>query len=215
MGSFNMHIAISKEIKEKFSFGNEFILGTVLPDLYKILLKNRELTHFEKKYGKESLPDIEKFCNDYKNKKSEIVYGYLAHLIQDKIWFKEYHNKKYVEEIETGKYYKYIKDGTIHKEKEYLKDIYTDYTIISTYLTDKYSLNREEINERLKRCVLENKNILEKEELINLIDTKIIDYSSIYDINKPITFLTEEEMDKYYKETLIEIEKILKQFMEK
>ena len=215
MGSFNMHIAISKKLKEKFSFGDDFILGTVLPDLYKILLKNREVTHFERVFGQESLPDIEKFCNDYKDKKSGIVYGYLAHLIQDKIWFKEYHNKKYVEQLENGDYYKYLKDDTIHKEEEYLKDIYTDYTIISGYLTDKYLLNREEINSQLKKCIIENKNILEKEELINSIDTKIIDYSCIYDINSNITFLTKADMDSYYNETVIEAEKILKQFIEK
>lgn len=214
MGSFNMHIAISKNIKEKFSFGDEFILGTVLPDLYKILLGNRKLTHFEKKIGKEFLPDIEKFCKDYKNKKSEVVYGYLAHLIQDKVWFKEYNNKRYVQKIEDGKYYKYLKDDTIHKKEEYINDMYTDYSIISKYLTGKYSLKREETNEKIKKCVLENKNILEKEELINLIDTKIIDYSSMYNPNNPSTFLTEEEMDKYYEETTIEVEKILKQFIE-
>ena len=104
MGSFSMHIAISKKLKEKFSFGDDFILGTVLPDLYKILLKNREITHFEEENSREWIPNVEKFCEEYKDKQTEIVYGYLAHLVQDKIWFKEYHNKKFVEELEDGKY---------------------------------------------------------------------------------------------------------------
>jgi len=215
MGSFSMHIAISKKLKEKFSFGDDFILGTVLPDLYKILLKNREITHFEEENSREWIPNVEKFCEEYKDKQTEIAYGYLAHLVQDKIWFKDYHNKMFVEELEDGKYYRYKKDNTIHEEKEYLKNIYTDYTIINKYLVKKYSLNREEINEEIKRCIINSENIIEKKELIDLIDTTIIDYSLIYDENGVKTFFGEEIMDEYYEKTLKETEKILKKFIKK
>lgn len=215
MGSFNMHISVSKKIKEELSFGDEFMLGTVLPDLYKVLLKDRTLTHFEKNIEGEDLPDIEEFCEKYKDKKSEIVYGYLAHLVEDRIWFNQYHNKRYVKEIERGKYYKYIKDNTIHEEKEYLTDIYTDYTIISKYIEKKYKIDREETNKILKETVLKSEKIKEKEELIHTIETRIIDYSCQYDINKPITFLTEQELDDYYQTTLKETKKVLIEFMEK
>ena len=215
MGSFNMHISVSKKIKEELSFGDEFMLGTVLPDLYKVLLKDRTLTHFEKNIEGEDLPDIEEFCEKYKDKKSEIVYGYLAHLVEDRIWFNQYHNKRYVKEIERGKYYKYIKDNTIHEEKEYLTDIYTDYTIISKYIENKYKIDREETNKILKETVLKSEKIKEKEELIHTIETRIIDYSCQYDINKPITFLTEQELDDYYQTTLEETKKVLIEFMEK
>lgn len=215
MGSFSMHIAISKKVKEKFLLGNDFMLGAVLPDLYKILLENKNMTHFQRKIGEENLPDIEKFCDIYKDKKSEIVYGYLVHLIEDKVWFNKYSNKKYVKELENGKYYKYFKDNTIHEREEYITDMYTDYAIIDKYIMKKYSLNREEINENLKKSILENRNIVEKEELINLVDTRIIDYSSIYNINRPITFLRKEEIDDYCEMALKETENILKQFIEK
>lgn len=215
MGSFNMHIAISKKIKEKFSFSDEFILGTVLPDLYKILLKNKEITHFEEENSREWIPNIEKFCEEHKDKQTEIAYGYLAHLVQDKIWFKEYHNKKFVEELEDGKYYRYKKDNTIHNESEYLKGIYTDYTIIDKYIVNKYSLNREEINEKIKKCIINSGKIKEKAELINLVDTIIIDYSSIYNKNDSSTFFGEEIMDEYYEKALKETEKILKKFIKK
>jgi len=215
MGTFNMHIAISKKLKETFSFGNDFILGAVLPDLYKVLLKNRALTHFEKKVGKEYLPDIEKFCTEYKDQKSEITYGYLVHLVQDKIWFSQYRNKRYIEELEGGKYYRYYKDNTIHSEEEFILDFYTDYAIFDKYIMEKYLLNRKENNDTLKKCVLKNKSIKEKEQLIRIIDTRMIDYSTIYDINKPITFLTKKDLDDYYKEALLESEKILKKFIEK
>lgn len=215
MGSFSMHIAISKKIKEKFSFGNEFMLGTVLPDLYKLLLENKDLTHFHIKVGDEYIPNIEKFCNDYKNKKSETVYGYLVHLVEDKVWFTRYGTKKYVKKLEDGIHYKYYKDNTIHNEEEVIEDIYTDYAIIDKYLIKKYSLDRKKINENFKKSILENKDIVEKEELINLVDTRIIDYSTQYDITRPITFLTEDEINDYFKEALLETERILTQFIEK
>ena len=214
MSSFNMHIAVSKKIKEEFSFGDEFILGTVLPDLYKVLLKDRILTHFERKIGEEYLPDIEKFCDEYKNKKSEIVYGYLAHLVEDRIWFSQYNNQ-YVQQLENEKYYKYNKDNTIHKEEEYLTDIYTDYTIIDKYLEKEYNLNKREINEKLKSIIINSKDIKEKEELINIIDTRMIDYSCKYDINKPITFFTKEQANEYYIKAVEETKKVLDKFINK
>ena len=117
MSSLKMHIAISTKLKEKFSFGNDFLLGAILPDIYKILLKEGNLrkTHFEiEKY----IPNINKFCEEYKNKKSEIVYGYLAHLVQDKVWFDEY-VRKYAEDLKDGNY-RYVKDNAIHTEKDFL-----------------------------------------------------------------------------------------------
>ena len=213
MSSFNMHIAISKKIKEEFSFGEEFIFGVVLPDLYKTILKDKTITHFERKIGEKCLPDIEKFCYEFKNKKTEIVYGYLAHLVQDTIWFVQYINKKYAKEIENGKYYKYIKDNTIHKVQEYVTDIYTDYTIIDKYLEEKYNLNKKEKNKKLKETVIKSKSIKEKDEVINVINKKIIDYSDKYNINQSITFFTKEDADEYYKIALEETRNVLIDFM--
>ena len=65
------------------------------------------------------------------------------------------------------------------------------------------------------KCIINSENIKEKEELINLVDTIIIDYSSIYNENDFSTFFGEEIIDEYYEKTLKETEKILKKFIKK
>lgn len=204
MSSFKMHIAISEKLREKFSFKNEFLLGAILPDLYKVILKegNVRKSHFEIKTGDVYLPDIEKFCSEYMNKKSELVYGYLAHLVQDRIWFGEY-IKRYVEDLHNGNY-RYLKDDTIHTGTEFNNNIYTDYTIIDNYLVDKYKLDILKLKEELK-------NLARNQELIDVIDKKLIDYD--YDISKGITFFSRKDADEYFERAFDETEEVLKEFM--
>ena len=204
MSSLKMHIAISKKIKDKNSFGNEFLLGAILPDLYKVILKEKGLrkTHYEEIVGGLYLPNIDKFCLENVGKKTELVYGYLSHLVQDRIWFGEY-MKRYVKDLHNGNY-RYLKDYTIHARDEFINSIYTDYTIIDKYLVDKYKLDILQIKEELK-------NISQKPELIEVIDKKIIDYN--YDTSKGITFFSKKDADEYFERAFNETEKVLKKFM--
>lgn len=91
MSSLKMHIAISMKIKEEFNYSNIFLLGAILPDIIKLIIGNRKITHFEK----QEIIDLDEFINKQKNLENELVLGYYAHLIEDKIWYELYMREKY------------------------------------------------------------------------------------------------------------------------
>ena len=91
MSSLKMHIAISKKIKEEFNYSNIFLLGAILPDIIKLIIGNRKITHFEK----QEIIDLDEFIKKQKNLENELVMGYYAHLIEDKIWYELYMREKY------------------------------------------------------------------------------------------------------------------------
>lgn len=91
MSSLKMHIAISKKIKEDFNLSSIFLLGAILPDIIKLIIGNKETTHFEK----QGIIDLDEFISKQKNLENEFVLGYYAHLIEDKIWYELYMREKY------------------------------------------------------------------------------------------------------------------------
>ena len=91
MSSLKMHIAIDKKVKEELKYSDLFIVGSILPDIIKLILKERTSSHFE---INETI-DLDKYLLTQDNLKNELVLGYYAHLIEDKIWFESYVNKKY------------------------------------------------------------------------------------------------------------------------
>ena len=62
MSSLKIHIAISKKIKEEFNYSNIFLLGAILPDIIKLIIGNRETTHFEK----QGIIDLDEFISKQK-----------------------------------------------------------------------------------------------------------------------------------------------------
>lgn len=93
MSSFKMHIAISKKIKEELNYSNMFLLGAILPDIIKLIIGDRKVTHFEE----HGIIDLNKFINNQNDLENELVLGYYAHLIEDKIWYESYMTKKIFE----------------------------------------------------------------------------------------------------------------------
>lgn len=203
MSSIKLHLAISKKLKEYYSFSNAFLLGSILPDIYKVMLKESEIrkSHFEEYENGQYLPNIDKFCSRYINNKSEIIFGYLAHLQQDRMWFKDF-CAKYAKVINKNECI-YLKDNTIHKVEEYRKDMYNDYSIIDSYIKEKYDVDIKKIKYDIKQYV-SDKQILE------IIDKKMIEYESI---NDNLVFLTKEEVDKYFNEAYIQTKVILDEFI--
>ena len=98
MSSIISHVYISNILKEKYKLGDEFLYGAILPDiLHKAIpAQRREMTHYLRHgilYGSEGdYPDIERFIieNTEILPKSQMMQGYLAHLIEDMLWFSIY-----------------------------------------------------------------------------------------------------------------------------
>lgn len=204
MSSLITHVAISEILKEKYSFSDEFILGAVLPDIYKKANYTRDQTHFIIYVDHKSIPDIDKFCKEYIYNKENIelvTYGYLCHLIQDKIWFKEF-IPKYAEVLKKDESIMYLKDSSIHKESEFSGEIYKDYAYVDEFAIKKYNLDINIIRENIKKYC--------KDENINqIIDNNFI----IYPLNKDREnkFLSIEDYNEYFSRALEECDYVLNQ----
>lgn len=211
MSSFKMHLVISKNIQKKLNFGNEFLLGALLPDLYKLLYHDREKTHFENADEYEHLPNIENFCKKYLETKSEIKYGYLSHLIEDKIWFHEYIFKKYVLKENDEKYI-YKKDFSKHTFEEYLNDMYTDYSIIDEYIKEVEKIDVYRIAEELKECA-KRIQIVDWKEIVDKIDEVFIKDYKKENINSERTFISTEDYNEYIQKSTDEVIKVISKYM--
>ncbi len=87
MPSLPVHIEIAKKINNN----DDFILGSILPDICIFKDINHKITH----YNNPKKIAIDLFLNDYKNKlNNPIIQGYLVHLLTD-IYFNSYAHKHY------------------------------------------------------------------------------------------------------------------------
>lgn len=211
MSSFKMHLVISKNIQKKLNFGNEFLLGAILPDLYKLLYQDREKTHFENMDTYEHLPNIEEFCKEYLKTKSEIKYGYLSHLIEDKIWFREYIFEKYIIKENDGEYI-YKKDLSKHTFEEYIKDMYTDYSIIDEYIKEVEKIDVYRIADELKECA-ERMQIIDWEKINAIIDETLTKDYKKENINSERTFISIEDYNEYIQKSTDEAIKVISEYM--
>lgn len=151
MSSIISHVYISNILKEKYKLGNEFLYGAILPDILHKAIKaqTREMTHYLRHgilYGSEGdYPDIERFIieNTEILPKSQMMQGYLAHLIEDMLWFSIYIPKMTIEKDKKNIIYK--KDNSVHTDEQFRSDIYSDYTIMDRYLLKKNDLNIEKL----------------------------------------------------------------------
>lgn len=85
MASGMIHIAIAKEVNKKLKMDENLLyLGTLAPDLSKILKRKKSRSHF---YTTKDAPDLDKFILKYKKEMSRpIEMGYYIHLYVDKLW---------------------------------------------------------------------------------------------------------------------------------
>ena len=139
MASLMMHLAISNKLKEIYNYSDDFLVGAIAPDLLKKVY-TRDVTHYIKQIQLEGeirrYPDIDKFLNENKEKNDEYFFGYLAHLVQDKIWFNEY-MPKVIKRL-TREKCMYIKNNVIVSEREATLDLYNEYAIAGEYIAKKY-----------------------------------------------------------------------------
>lgn len=204
MSSIISHVYISNILKEKYNLGDEFLYGAILPDILTKAIKTqtREITHYLRHgilYGSEgNYPDIERFIleNTEILPKSQMMQGYLSHLIEDMLWFSIYIPRITTKDNEN---IIYKKDNSIHSEDQFRKDIYSDYPIIDRYLLKKSDMNISKLQEEflvisddinLKNAIKEN---------FKLFDLK----------NDNFILLSKDMFEEYIKESLEKITLVL------
>ena len=136
MASAFIHMAVAKKANEKLGFQDEnsLFLGTIAPDLGKLLGETKERGHFET--NNTYLPNLNKFLSKYKIAKP-FEMGYYIHLYTDLIWFTEFMPNYYRDDI------LYLNDGTYMDCSFELKmrKVYDDYSIFNGLVVDKYNIN--------------------------------------------------------------------------
>ena len=205
MSSIISHVYISNILKEKYNLGDEFLYGTILPDILHKAIKaqTREMTHYLRHgilYDSEGdYPDIERFIieNTEILPKSQMMQGYLAHLIEDMLWFSIYIPKMTIEKDKKTIIYK--KDNSVHTDDEFRNDIYSDYTIIDRYKLKKTNLNLDELQ----------REFLAISDDIDLKNT-IKDNFKLFDLrNDSLILISFDMLEEYIKASLEKVSIVL------
>ena len=205
MSSIISHVYISNILKEKYKLGDEFLYGAILPDiLHKAIpAQRREMTHYLRHgilYGSEgNYPDIERFIieNTEILPKSQMMQGYLAHLIEDMLWFSIYIPRMTIEKDKKTIIYK--KDNSVHTDDEFRNDIYSDYTIMDRYLLKKTNLNLDELQ----------REFLAISDDIDLKNT-IKDNFKLFDLrNDSLILISFDMLEEYIKASLEKVSIVL------
>lgn len=213
MASILMHICVSNMLKEKYNLSNKFLVGAALPDLLKkVPPYTRESVHYIKVIrtnGEEKgIPDVEEFINENNTKleqKDEYALGYLAHLIQDKIWF-DIFVPKYIKNIgyDLNKVL-YINENEFHIIDECNEQMYLDYINIDKHLLNKYNLNLYEVKENLL-------NNIPSEKIKKVVEIEIKEMS--YPKNRFNKFFTNEDVEKFVKLSIENCDKYIYKFLQ-
>ena len=205
MSSIISHVYISNILKEKYKLGDEFLYGAILPDiLHKAIpAQRREMTHYLRHgilYGSVGdYPDIERFIieNTEILPKSQMMQGYLAHLIEDMLWFSIYIPRMTIEKDKKTIIYK--KDNSVHTDDEFRNDIYSDYTIMDRYLLKKTDLNIEKLQ----------KEFLAISDDINLKST-IKENFKLFDLrNEHLILISLDMLEEYISASLEKVSLVL------
>ena len=206
MSSYIMHICVSDMVKRKLNLTDKFVYGSILPDNIKKITGNRDKTHYINnvlvgKYRR-SLPNIQQAIEELDIEDKEMRLGYIAHLVEDLIWFK-YFIPTYAIDLGKNKI-QYVKDNSIHMDDEYTSTMYSDYSNSSSYVVNKCGVDIQNLlssitnlaeNDQHKRLILENTGYPKDTDITNN------------------TFMTKESIDKYIEVCTKEVEKVVLELM--
>lgn len=138
MASALIHMAVCKKVNEILKLNEkEIMLGSIAPDVAKMIGSSRRLSHYITKVDSDT-PNIELFLDKYKeylNNPFEL--GYYIHLLTDVMWFNEF-LPNFVDDVYlTSKSGEKIK----FEEKELLAILYNDYTNLNAQILDYYNMD--------------------------------------------------------------------------
>ena len=206
MGSYLMHIGITEKVRRKLKLSTKFIYGSILPDLVKMETGDRTGTHFlktiEDKDGIKRLPVIDDAISILSDKlDKEVRLGYIAHLIEDLLWFEKY-IPSFATKLEEGKK-QYLADNSVHSAEEFSKDIYEDYSKINSYMVEKCELDYAKLKQELSKIMSEKEiEFLEKND--HMRNLKEIDTTKV---------ITKDKLDEYIKEAEEKVEVVIKELL--
>lgn len=182
MPGFTIHIAVAKEYMKKhkgeIKNENEFIKGTIAPDLnvdMTDVAKDKSITHYGKWGNYRVKTDIKAFLEDSKVDIDEDYWkGYMLHLLVDHYFY--------------NKYFKHELKAIIQNKDKF----YYDYDCLNCDLISKYKI---EILDNIRKYMDTDKNdgepkYLKIDKVINFID-KI----SNMDLEKQIEIIKKEGME--------------------
>ena len=178
MSSIISHIYIGNILKQKYNLEDEFLYGSIMPDILTRAIdgQNKVITHYLKHgilYGVEGdYPDIERYLNENNTllPHSQMMQGYIAHLIEDMIWFSSCIPHM---TLKKGNEIIFKKDNSVHTEQEFRDAIYSDYPIVDRFLLKKCNLNISKLqqefisfsdDERLKASIKDNFKLFDLRE---------------------------------------------------
>jgi len=149
MASTIIHLAIAKELKDKFKIEDErdYYLGSIAPDLSKQIGETKYESHFLMN-SMDNVPNIDLFVKRYPTfKYNSFNLGYFIHLYTDKLWEKEIWQK-----LSEGNSAKLL-DGTIISttNDEFVQLIYSDYTNLNRDIIEEYDLDLSLFYEDFKK----------------------------------------------------------------
>ena len=140
MASSIIHLAIAKEIAEKYNNienKKDYYLGSIAPDISKQIGRKKEESHFSWN-SPNDIPNIRLFKKRYPLfKYNPFELGYFIHLYTDKKWIENFLPK--IIENNSIK----LLDGTTIKttEEEMTNMIYSDYTNLNIKVIEEYDLD--------------------------------------------------------------------------
>lgn len=138
MASTIIHMCVAKKLNKIIKKDeNAITLGSIAPDISKLIGKSKVITHFLDD-DTSGIPNLEKFLSKYQQFLNDnFVLGYYIHLYTGYIWF------KYFIPDFAMKGYVYEKDGKKVQvtEEELIDYIYKDYSNLNVKLIDEYELD--------------------------------------------------------------------------
>ncbi len=137
MASSIVHATIAIKLKDKLKINNyyDYLLGSIAPDIGKIIGVPKNITHF---FIRENVPDLTRFIKEYPNYlTNDFLLGYFIHLYCDDLWF----NKFLLQFVSNNQIH--LLNGQIieHNERNMIKVIYHDYDLLNADIIKKYHLD--------------------------------------------------------------------------
>lgn len=138
MASALIHIAVASEVNKKVNRDrSKLLIGSIAPDLAKIMGEEKERSHFIRKQYT-NIPEIDLFLDKYRYYLyDDFVLGYYIHLYTDYLWF-----KYFIPEIYSYSLIHKMDGSTVRCSQNQMQMyIYNDYTNLNTKILDEYDLD--------------------------------------------------------------------------
>lgn len=145
MASTIMHIAVASELYKRISTKlkldyNDYILGTISPDISKILHTSKKTSHFLT--NNNDIPNIDLFLKKYHNNlDNSFNLGYFIHLYTDKLFYRDF-LPLFIQDDILQSTVKCLNGNILNLSQEERKRLlYNDYSNLNIKIIDEYQLN--------------------------------------------------------------------------